>query len=216
MTINAPSTGSCPEWVEDVPADRLAEFKALLAGVQQLILSSANRAVLAPTDVCGWHQHLFNATVPLDYYAGNFRCAKAEWPCLAVNVAVGGVAGSDYRFAGRHVELVFKHLREQLTSVELGWSSLSPGERAYQVAVLTANLVGGFIRIHPFVNGNGRTSRLLWRWCLFRFGVPPQHQVHPRPNPPYAEIMAQAMRGNYGPLALFVLTHLQSNRPAQT
>ncbi|MDA1050309.1 MAG: FAD-dependent oxidoreductase [Planctomycetota bacterium] len=73
----------------------------------------------------------------------------------------------------------------------------------------------GMIQIHPFLNGNGRASRILWAWGLVRFGVPIQGRIHLRPDPPYNDVMREAMRGNYGPLALQILQHLSVHSPAQ-
>lgn len=68
--------------------------------------------------------------------------------------------------------------------------------------------VGAFVRIHPFVNGNGRTSRLLWTTLLGRFGLPPQLSVLRRPGPPYPHVMAAAMDQDYGPAVVMVLRAL--------
>ncbi|HZK82374.1 MAG TPA: Fic family protein [Humisphaera sp.] len=202
-----------PDWDEDIPPGRLAEFRALVGHVHQEILATAARAVLASDDPCRWHGALFRTLVPLHYYAGNYRGDVPGMPCLAILVWVGGIPGSDYPIVRQHIDFVFESARVQIGALELRWPQLDSPERASQLATIVANLVGGFIRIHPFVNGNGRISRFLWRWCLMRFGVPVQCCVHPRPDPPYGQLMHHAMRGDYRPLALFVLTHLSAHAP---
>ena len=104
-------------------------------------------------------------------------------------------------------------VRRDLIDLELNWPRLTPRDRALRLAINLANFVGGFIRIHPFVNGNGRVSRLLWRWSLHQFGVPPQIPVHPRPHPPYPQIMAAAMHDDLRPFVQHVLQHLASHPP---
>ncbi len=104
--------------------------------------------------------------------------------------------------------LLFARVRADLSKIDVNWECRTPAERATQLAMVTANLIGGFIRIHPFLNGNGRTSRLLCRYCLLRFGVPPKFTTHPRPALPYGQLMAAAMRADYRPLALEILAQL--------
>jgi hypothetical protein len=210
-TTNIPLLGDCPRWDEDIPKDRAAEFRAILSGVQQLILTVAAQRLIILDDVLGWHETLFEAFVPLDCYAGNFR--GDSHPCLSVNVQVGGVLGSTWQVTDIHMRQLAAHVRRDLIDLELNWTMLTPQDRTLRLAINIANLVGGFIRIHPFVNGNGRLSRLLWRWSLYRFGVPPQVPVHPRPNPPYPAIMAAAMQGDLRPFVQHVLQHLASHRP---
>jgi len=220
MTINVPLIGNCPRWEEDIPPARIDEFKASVARVQQEILSSAASTIVTPDEARRWHSLLFDAFVPLRYYAGNFRGVDQAMPCLAMNNGVGSsiatvIPGAHFYHARRQVEALFETTRQHLGSFELRWGQLTPAERAFQLAVITANLVGPFIRIHPFVNGNGRISRLLWRWCLLRFGLPVQCCVHPRPGSPYANLMDSAMHGDYKPLVLYVLQHLDINRAAR-
>ena len=219
-TINVPLIGSCPRWVDDISPARLAEYKALLAQVHRDVLNLAGRAVVGAEDPCQWHLKLFAPFVPLPYYAGHYRGVDHNRPCLAQQVAVGAtsigaVPGADYRQVRNFLDNLLNQVRGQLTQLEMRWPELSPRDRAFQLAVVTANLVGGFIQIHPFLNGNGRVSRLLWRWCLLRFGVPPQVCTHPRPDPPYSSIMDSAMRGDYRPAVLYVLQHLSLHKPVQ-
>jgi len=51
-------------------------------------------------------------------------------------------------------------------TVENEWSSIHPVERA-------AKVHAEFVKIHPFIDGNGRTSRLLMNFELMKAGFPP-------------------------------------------
>jgi fido (protein-threonine AMPylation protein) len=214
-TTNVPLIGGCPTWNDDISIDRIAEFKLGLSEVQQELLSAAARGLIAPEDIKGWHARLFTAFVPIGYYAGNFRCDDAEMPCLKINVQVESVLGMHFQQVLIEISRLFHQARLQISDLELQWATILPRQRAIRLATVIANLVGGFIQIHPFINGNGRASRLLWRWGLYRFGVPLQCCVFPRPSPPYESIMSQAMRGDYKPLAFFVLAHLGQHPPVQ-
>lgn len=219
MTMHVPLIGSCPNWSDDIPPSRDAESRAILARVQQDVFATASTRFLTPTDPRRWHGMLFRAFVPLDYYAGNCRGVEVTKPCLAVDVGVSSPAGMAPGASFLHVRAWLDQLFDQfgldLGSLELRWGQLVPADRATQLAIVIANLVGGFIQLHPFINGNGRTSRLLWRWSLLRFGVPPLCCIHPRPDPPYSAVMAAAMRGNYQPLVLYILSHLNAHPPSQ-
>lgn len=60
-----------------------------------------------------------------------------------------------------------KEQMEELVSLYNGkWNSLHPIERA-------AMLHGEFVKIHPFIDGNGRTARLLMNFELMKSGFPP-------------------------------------------
>lgn len=207
--------GSCPPWDDRIPDDRLSEFKALLDRVQREIFSSAAERILNDSDACRWHRTLFHRFVPLDYYAGNFRQVDPTRPCLQQRVRVGTAYGWHWHSTPEAVQRLFREVFADLAQVEIRWKLLAERDRVLTIAQLVATLVGGFIRVHPFINGNGRVSRLLWRWMLYRFGVSPQHTVFPRPGPPYSQLMAAAMEGNYLPLAAAVIEHLARNRPQQ-
>jgi Fic family protein len=63
--------------------------------------------------------------------------------------------------------MIVQELMEQFVSnVENEWSTCHPVERA-------AKVHAEFVKIHPFVDGNGRTSRLLMNYELMKAGFPP-------------------------------------------
>ena len=76
------------------------------------------------------------------------------------NVLIGGASHRppDY--------VIVPELMEQFVEkVENEWSICHPVERA-------AKVHAEFVKIHPFVDGNGRTSRLLMNYELMKFGFP--------------------------------------------
>jgi hypothetical protein len=56
-----------------------------------------------------------------------------------------------------------------------------------------------FERIHPFLDGNGRTGRLLMNLVLVRLGYPPAI-IYKRERPRYLEALRKADQVDYGPL----------------
>lgn len=63
--------------------------------------------------------------------------------------------------------LIVQELMERfVVEVETEWSTCHPVERA-------AKVHAEFVKIHPFIDGNGRTSRLLMNYELMKSGFPP-------------------------------------------
>lgn len=58
-----------------------------------------------------------------------------------------------------------------------------------------------WVRIHPFMNGNGRSARLWANFVLLRYGVPPAIRLRPRPDGGYGLAAARAMEGDWEPTA---------------
>lgn len=67
-----------------------------------------------------------------------------------------------------------------------------------------------FIRIHPFVNGNGRTGRLLMNLIALKFGYRPMELYHREGNGRkiYIDAMKAADRGDYTALKELVSKEL--------
>ncbi len=215
MTIGRSPNSECPEWSSDGPATREGSFYDSVAAAYRLVEKSAKDRIVDSEICCHWHRTMFARHVPLSYYAGNYRQVDPSRPCLDVNVWVAGQKGADASEVPETMRLHFEQVRRILTALEVQWPSMSAQDRAKRCAVTLGYAIGQFIKVHPFVNGNGRTSRLLWAWGLIRFNVPPQVRIRTRPeNPKYAQVMAQAMSGNFAPLALFILTHMVVAPPA--
>ncbi len=200
---------NCPDWSTDGPETREGNFRRSSADAYRAVQAAARRKMVDSPMCCGWHRTMFVHHVPLDYYAGNYRQVDPSRPCLEKNVEVSGIAGAPYNIVDSEMRRLFDVARLHLISLEINWPRLSPNERSKRLAIILAMMIGRFIQIHPFVNGNGRVSRLLWAWGLIRFGVPPQLRVRRHPeHPKYNSVMAKAMQGDFSPLALFIITHL--------
>ena len=92
----------------------------------------------------------------------------------------------------------FLHVQEHMT-LFLHWheymsSNLHPVERA-------ARVHADFVNIHPFVDGNGRTARLLMNLELLRAGYPIIIIPVEERSSYYSNLDAVAVRGDYKPLA---------------
>lgn len=152
--------------------------------------------------------------VPLEYYAGNYRQEDPERPCLGRDVAVDGVNALPFAWVHQGMARLAESLRGDLVELELAWPSIGTEARLDQLATLIAAAVGHFIRVHPFLNGNGRMSRVLWTVLLARFGLPHHFAIIDHPKvPSYDWAMANAMRGDDTATYLAVLRALTSAGP---
>lgn len=81
-----------------------------------------------------------------------------------------------------------------------GWVAWLDGAgRAYEPITRAVIAHHGFLAVHPFLDGNGRTARLLLNLLLMRDGYPPALLLQEW-RLGYLEALAQADRGRYGPL----------------
>lgn len=201
---STPNPNNCPPWAGKYPDNDPRVDAAILAADErsQLTMFPAN------ADICEWHRLLFTDFVPLGYYAGNFRQVDTSRPCLAGDVGIAGYFGEHHKRVSASMAALEAGLRNQLAKLKAAWPNLPQKQRSLQLAQITASYVGRFIRIHPFMNGNGRASRLLVRWFLDAFKVPPIWEIDPRPPEPYAAVMHASMGGNDLPLAGLLAQHI--------
>lgn len=200
----------CPPWPEaDTQRDApmTLRFNAAIKQAQST-LSAGN---VLPGNFESWHKTVFQPVTPRGhaYYAGKFRQVGAE-PCLGQDVGVGASRGSPCQNVLADMADLCIWIQDRL-----GNHRESPQNPDYlaEVAYTISCSIGSFIRIHPFINGNGRTSRLLWGAILGALGFPPQYTSVERPDPPYPEIMRKVMEGDGGELFDQVLLHLMRSCP---
>ncbi len=205
---------NCPDWSRDDPCSRggPAKAAALLAYKSAMYVAGAGQAI-TPSHCRDWHLKFFRSVVPLAYYAGNFRQIRPEMPCLNVEVRVNGCQGSPAQNAQADVTQLFLWFNREWSTLAGMWPSLAPKKRAVFAAILIGGLVGRFVQIHPFVNGNGRLSRLLWAFALTSAGVDPQVRIRLRPTVhSYSQAMAAAMGGDFTPVRAMVYRHLSAHQ----
>lgn len=79
-----------------------------------------------------------------------------------------------------------------------------------RILELLAELHAGFERVHPFLDGNGRTGRLLMNLVLVRLGYPPA-VIQKRERRRYLAALAKADRGDPRPLGELVARAVLDN-----
>lgn len=75
---------------------------------------------------------------------------------------------------------------------------------------LVAEIHNGFERIHPFIDGNGRTGRLIMNLLLVRVGYPPAIILKSR-RERYLDAMQRADAGDFAPLGEMIARAIYDN-----
>lgn len=171
--------------------------------------------------ICSWHRTAFISSVPLNYFAGNFRQENPAMPCLATNVQIPdqigsfrfiAMEGAPYKHVGTQMSSFFLALEKTLTALKIKIKGLAIEVGWKLIAEFTAFQMGVFNKIHPFVNGNGRITRLLLKWILFNFNLTTSIKSLSRPEPAQeykTAINKASVRNDYGLLANFLYRSFQ-------
>ncbi len=73
-----------------------------------------------------------------------------------------------------------------------------PTNRARAAVQLAALYAGRFIQVHPFINCNGRMSRMIANYVFHRYDYPmPYYRPYVRPGMGYDVASAACMAGNF-------------------
>jgi Fic family protein len=135
------------------------------------------------------HAH-FLAMTPVWNVAPHALATDAESP--------GNWRQHDIRpFSGRMQPPPFLEVPARMSDWVAGASALRDDDVPIAEAVARHHVV--FERIHPFLDGNGRTGRLLANLILVRLGYPPAI-VQKRERSQYLGALRQADAGDHGPL----------------
>jgi fido (protein-threonine AMPylation protein) len=201
-------SANCPPWDHPNTEKNKEAIVAGMAAFHLFIRRTSRSHILDHGDLKTWHRRIFVGSVPLAYYAGEFRSDDTRYPCLRVNNGIGSLPGAPFSDVPRLMQELSGEMTGRFVEVDryVG-TNPTPADRARWVVMLAALYAGKFIRIHPFLNGNGRISRLIANYVLGRYGYPPGHaNPYPRPAEGYAEAGAAAMVENYNPMFHYLLT----------
>lgn len=154
-----------------------------------------------------WHYRVFRGLPPIDYYAGNMRGDYEDKPCLAVDVEVAGILGVRYTELRSHTSFFDQVVDALLDELDQQYATASPDDDLDFLFEAVAWITTDFIRIHPYLNGNGRLSRIISNALLYRYGFRIDSvRVNPRPNSPYGRAGREAMLGNHLPMRDYLIS----------
>lgn len=182
-----------PPWNDDDPAD----LPRIGANVQALLTDLATvtvRVMPTVTDAARWHTQLYvGCSVPSATYVGTFRGDASAPDLFDYEVGVGpiqpdgwpekvGVWAADVATELGHFEQALHRALAVLDAMIGVGSRPSTVDELDEVVQLVADVHGEWVRIHPFVNGNGRTARVWAAVLAMRYGLPPFVRLTPRPH----------------------------------
>jgi len=190
---------ACPDWSQPESADQLPDVARGMKDVTRFILKRAESFIINHGNLKDWHLTVFRSSVPLRYYAGNFRSEDPERPCLATPVFIGRYQGADYRAVPSEMDGFSAALHSYIVVTD-AFIATKPtfANRVRATLELASWAVGRFIQIHPFLNGNGRISRLLANYFFVRYGLGIAYfESLPRPGGEYGMAMEGCMAGDF-------------------
>lgn len=207
-----------PDWADDDPGDSARILTNVGTAAADAALLAQTRSAVTHLHLRTWHTIIYSGcTVPSAAYVGRFR-GEADPDLADYEVGVGptmpdgypdrvGVWSADVAAATNGF---FTSLTAALTALD---GVVAHGTRPTEVDVLhevigvVAAAHGEWIRIHPFVNGNGRTARILAAHVAFRYGLPVFVTLKPRP---LDVAYARAARASMGRPPDFIGDHAEA------
>ncbi|MBI3974626.1 MAG: Fic family protein [Chloroflexi bacterium] len=159
------------EWDDELERD-LRVVEAIVKGhlrVERWLTQEADKVLLRLDVVTGFHREMFRGVFP--ELAGRLRGPAPEY--IPRNVSFGTFRGvhsdvvwREYRALCARLEQYIKQLDQQRSQADQGWFT-------DQVLTAAAYAHCELIRIHPFVNGNGRVARTCINYSASRYGFLP-------------------------------------------
>jgi fido (protein-threonine AMPylation protein) len=202
-----------PAWDDEVSSVRADEN---LTNVRIRIISASRASRSTPTDemVRGWHREMVDGIdIPDDAYRGGFR--GDPHPALAdYEVTVGKLFATRASDVASEVSKLISELQARVTDLDdldaQGDPSTLDAAFVENVLDTAALLHGEWIKIHPFVNGNGRTARMWVLWLCSRYGLPQLLPLRPRPDMGYGPASLLSMTGDHGLFLQYLLVRFNS------
>jgi fido (protein-threonine AMPylation protein) len=197
-----------PAWDDDVASARATENLTKLA-LSIPTQSIQSRAMPTATMARDWHRSMLQGIeVPDEAYRGGFR--GDAHPALAdYEVTIGGLQTTRAANVGEEVRKLVIELQNQVTWLDevdaLEDPSVLDPDFVVKVLELAGWLHCEWVRIHPFVNGNGRTSRMWILWLCGRYGLPQLLALRPRPDMGYNSASQLGTLGEHGLFLQYLL-----------
>jgi fido (protein-threonine AMPylation protein) len=196
------------EWTGDgTPADGLRIERNLALLLTDLALEAPTRALPTIGMARTWHRRIFDGVAPpVAYFAGGIRDSDPMEPELVdyeveVRGRIGVARGVAAAAVWNELAAFRKTLREQVAEADqlypiaTSGNLVVPGDRVIELCAWSH---GEWVRIHPFVNGNGRTARIWANWVALRYGLPAFIRLRPRPaGDTYASAAERSMSGDH-------------------
>ena len=186
-----------PDWDADSP-----ELRQNLTRLLEEVADHANQRKKPTIELAReWQRRIMQGLSAEPRYVWAFR---GERGLERTGVKIGryrGVAAARIAEELRRFEEILQAAVAQLDRVLPVGKDLNADE-CDAVIDLCAWAHAEWVRIHPFVNGNGRTARLWANFLAMRYGLPPLVRLRPRPDDGYGDAGVKAMQGEWEPTAV--------------
>lgn len=139
-------------------------------------------------------------------YVGRFR-GEPGFAALAEDVEVAGIEGTPFANVAAEVRAFESRVQAAVAVLDELYPTANAMDDDGRDAVieLAAYAHAEWVRIHPFINGNGRTSRIWSNLIMMRYGMPPVLAMRPRPSGRgYADAASACMGRDSAPLAAYI------------
>lgn len=195
------------KWNENDP-----DYKTQLQESVKKILADPARSRAIPNTrmLESWHGLIYSPVAPFSCTAGRIRrVGNLQCPRLGEPIAI--MSGSRIlhhttasAYVPNRMSVFDKEIRSRAGVLDATWNSLTDEEQLDSLSALAAWAHGELIRIHPFVDSNGRVSRLLVNYLLLRYGTLPILNIRPRPGRDYEKAADASMRDDDAPMTTFI------------
>jgi fido (protein-threonine AMPylation protein) len=182
-----------PDWEKD----SLRLNDNLVAALKLAAFAAERREIPALTAARNWHKRINRGLVaPRARFVGAFR---GEPGLERIHVRVGSRYGAKPTDVAKQLSEFEAKLQTIVSELDASIPSHVRLSQDHLGAVIDvcAWVHSEWVRIHPFVNGNGRTARLWANSIAMRYGLPPFLPLRPRPGARYAAASAKAMQGDW-------------------
>jgi fido (protein-threonine AMPylation protein) len=197
-----------PAWDDDAASVRVIENLTKLA-VSIPMESIQSHTMPTATMARNWHRSMLQGVeVPDEAYRGGFR-GDAHPALTEYEVTVGGLPTTRAASVAEEIRKLVAELQNQVTWLDeveaLEDPSFLDPDFVVKVLELAAWLHCDWVRIHPFVNGNGRTARMWVLWLCGRYGLPQLLSLRPRPDMGYDQAAQLGTIGEHGLFMQYLL-----------
>jgi hypothetical protein len=206
---------TCPEWqypTTNANFDVLLTSRAAAVSLRIRVASVVENEAWC-VDTRTVHGPYFQGLTPagFDHYAGHYRGESLD--CLDI-YEVGVPGDSAVGWPAATVPTGMNEFRtgvlEALSVLDLLWkinpNVIGKALRLQRTVEVATALLVFFMEIHPYADGNGHMGRFLLLGIFARYGLfPAKFPLHPRPAPPYVDLIPIYRQGNKIPLLQYVL-----------
>lgn len=126
-------------------------------------------------------------------------CYRGRGAAEQIWVRVGHHVGVDPDEVGTELERFEDQLLGAVAALDaaIDEEGADTADQICAVVDLCAWAHGEWVRVHPFVNGSGRSGRLWANYLAMRYGLPPFARLRPRPDGGYGVAAEASMSGNW-------------------